>query len=221
MKKQILLLSLIAISTFSIAQSRTTFGVRGGVTSSSMSGDAVNNLQNLLDFTNGMVTTSKRNGFYAGAFTNIPITENFSIEPGAYYAQKGYQLNGSLNVKGMEFLGVNARAELQHQYIDVPILLKANFGGFQVFAGPQVSYLLKSDLRTSAGVLGFNFIDRKIDASEQFNKLDAGITGGVGYQFSNGLNLNASYDYGLTKVDANRNVDTYNRALKVGIGFNF
>ncbi len=221
MKRNFLLLVLITASALSFAQQRPTFGVRGGVTSAGMSGDAVGNLNDILDFTKGMITTADRKGFFAGAYTNIPLGSHFSVEPAAYYAQKGYQLRGELNVKGMDFLGVNAKSELMYQYIDIPVLLKGDFSGFQVFAGPQVSYLLQSDLRTTAGVLGFNLLDNKMNVTNQFNRLDAGVTGGIGYQFSNGLSIMGAYDHGLTKVDANRNVSSYNRSFKVGLGFKF
>ena len=59
-----------------------------------------------------------------------------------------------------------------------------------------------------------------MDATAQFNRWDAGVTGGIGYQFSNGMNISASYDMGLTKIDANRNVNAYNRGIKIGIGVN-
>jgi hypothetical protein len=60
-----------------------------------------------------------------------------------------------------------------------------------------------------------------MDASSEFNKWDAGLTAGIGYKLSSGLNLTASYDYGLTKVDANRSFNSYNRGIKVGIGMSF
>lgn len=211
----------IVVSTLAMAQAQPSFGIRGGVTSSTMKGDAVNSLNSLLDYTNDKVTTNARTGFYAGAYANIPLGGAISVEPGVYYAQKGYELKGELNVKNMEFLGVNAKAQLQSHYIDIPLLLKADVGGLQVFAGPQVSYLAKADLRTTAGVLGFNVLNRKMDASEQLNRWDAGITGGLGYQFANGVNIRASYDHGLSKADANQNLDTYNRSFKVGLGFSF
>jgi len=53
--------------------------------------------------------------------------------------------------------------------------------------------------------LGINLLNNKIDATNQFNRWDAALTGGIGYQFSNGINLTASYDYGLSKLDANKN----------------
>jgi len=221
MKKQILLLISITISTLTIAQLKPSFGVRGGVSSANMRGDAVNSLGNILDFANGMITTGNRTGFFAGGYAAIPLSDVMSVEPALYYSQKGYELKGGLNVKGLSFLGANAKAKLNAQYIDLPVLLKANINGFQVFAGPQVSYLMNADVRTTAGVFGVNLLNTKISATSQFSNWDAGVTGGVGYQFTNGMNAMASYDYGLTRVDANRSLNSYNRSFKVGIGMSF
>ncbi len=138
-----------------------------------------------------------------------------------FYAQKGAELKGQLAIKGLEFLSPNAKAKLTSHYIDLPMVLKANINGFQIFAGPQVSYLAKADLKTTAGALGFNLLNNTMDATEQFNRWDAGITGGIGYQFANGFNVSASYDHGLTKMDANKNMDAYTRSFKVGLGFRF
>jgi hypothetical protein len=221
MKNKILLTLFVGISSFTFAQAPMTFGIRAGLSSTGMRGDAVNNLSSLLDYTDGMVTTGNRTGFYAGGYVNIPLDNMLSFEPGIYYTQKGYELKGELNVKGLEFLGANAKAQLQSQYIDIPVLLKANLGGFQIFAGPQLSYLMKADLRTTASVLGFNLLDRKMDATSQFSRWDAGITGGIGFDISKNINITASYDYGLQKVDVNKNVNAYNRGFKVGIGVGF
>jgi len=221
MKKKILLFASVIVSAMAMAQTTPAFGVRAGFSSAAMQGDAVNSLNNLLDFANGAITTGKHSGFFGGGYATVPLTQNLSLEPAVYYTQKGYELKGSLNMKGAEFLGANAKAQLNSQYIDVPVVLKGNIGGLQVFAGPQVSYLTKADLHTTAGVLGFNVVNSNTDATNQFNRWDMGLTGGIGYQFPNGLNITAAYDHGLSKVDANKNLDSYNRSFKVGLGFNF
>ena len=218
MKNAILLILSVLVSTFSFAQKIPSFGVRAGVSSTGMRGNAVDNFKNLLDFSKGGITIKDYTGFFAGGFVNIPINENFSIETALYYSQKGYELDGALSIKGLDFLGASAKAVLQSQYIDVPVLLKANFNGFQIFAGPQISYLAQANMKTTAGVLGINLLNKTMDATSQFNRWDAGITGGIGYQFTNGINIMASYDYGLTKVDANNNVNAYNRGVKLGVG---
>jgi hypothetical protein len=221
MRKKILLFCSLAFSTIIFAQTSPSFGVRAGLSSAKMSGEAANNLNDLLEFTNGGVTTNSHTGFFGGGYVNIPLTSQLSVEPALYYTQKGYELRGELNVKGLDFLGANAKAKLTSSYIDLPILLKGNFSGFQVFAGPQISYLTKADLRTTAGLLGFNLLNKTMDGTEQFNRWDAGITGGVGYQFANGLNITAAYDHGLSKADKNQNMEAYNRSFKVGLGISF
>lgn len=221
MKKYILLFISIAISSITFAQVTPSFGVRAGLSSATLQGDAVNNLQSLLDFSNGMVTTGSRTGFFAGTYAIIPVDNMISIEPGIYYSQKGYELKGDLNIKGLDFLGANAKAKLNSDYIDIPVMLKANIDGFQLFAGPQVSYLMKAQLQTTAGVLGINLLNTTLDATNQFNRWDMAVSAGVGYQFSGGVNIMAAYDHGLSKVDAGKNLNSYNRAFKIGIGLSF
>lgn len=221
MKKHFLLIAAVAASTFTFAQSKVSFGLKGGVSHATIKGDAMNSLQNLLSFTNGAVTAQGRTGFFGGGFAAIPVSQQFSIEPGLYYTQKGYELRGSLSVKGAEFLSANAKAQLATTYIDVPVLAKANFNGLQLFAGPQFSYLAGAKLRTSAGALGFTIVNSTLDAKNQFNELDVALTGGAGYRFANGFTVSAQYDHGLSKVDKNANLDSYNRGFKVGVGFSF
>jgi hypothetical protein len=222
MKKYFLLIAVSFAASISFAQTKASFGAKAGIINSSMTGEAVNNFKDLLDFADGHISTSNRTGFYAGVNGNIPLGGTISVEPGIYYSQKGYTLKGDLNLKGLEFLGANASAKLQSQYLDMPVLLKANLGsGFNVFAGPQFSYLVQSDLRTQAGVLGFNLLDKTLDATDQFNRWDAAVTGGLGYTFKNGMNISASYDHGLSKLDKNQNMNAYSRGIRVGIGINF
>jgi hypothetical protein len=221
MKKQILLFASFAVASFSFAQNKPTVGVRIGAVNSTIKGDATSSLKDLLNFSDGMITTGSRTGYFAGVNVNIPINEMFSVEPSLNYSQKGYELKGELNIKGAEFLGVNAKAALNNSYVDLPVVLKANINGLQLFAGPQISYLVKSDLKTTAGALGFNIVNSSADATQQLNRWDAGMTAGIGYQFSNGLNVTAAYDHGLSKIDANKNMEAYNRAFKVGLGFRF
>lgn len=221
MKKHLLLFASFIVSVLAMAQTAPSFGIKGGLSSAWFKGDAVNSLQNILDYSDGHITSANRTGFYGGASVSIPLGGVVSVEPGLLYAQKGYTLNGDLNIKGAEFIGANAKAQLTSHYIDLPVVLKANVGGLEIFGGPQVSYLAKADLKTTAGVMGFNVFNRTMDATQEFNRWDAGLTGGIGYQFSNGLTLSASYDHGLKKVDANQNFDSYNRSFKVGAGFRF
>jgi hypothetical protein len=221
-KSSLLILSfLFSVVTMAQEQPAVQFGVRAGASISNLQGQAVSSLQNLLDFSNGAVATSGRTGFFAGGYISLPMGTTFSIVPALYYTQKGYVLTGDLNIKGADFLGINAKAALNTSYIDLPLLLKANLSGLQVFAGPQVSYLTNATLRTTAGVLGFNLLNTSMDARAQFSRWDAALTGGIGYQFANGLNLTAAYDHGLVRTDNGNSLNAYNRAFKIGLGYAF
>jgi hypothetical protein len=234
MKKQFLFALALMFSSLSFAQVRTakvnplqvkatpakqTFGVRAGILSSGIRGEAAGNLEDLLSFADGMITTNNRLGFYAGVYATIPFAGGISFEPGVSYSQKGYELTGSIEGKTIGFLGANAKAKLQTEYIDIPAVLKADLGGgLQIFAGPQFSYLMKANLNTTAGLLGIDLLSNKMDVTNNFNRWDVGLTGGIGYKLSNGFNINASYDYGLSKIDKNQNTKAYNHAFKVGVG---
>lgn len=221
MKKQFLLLGLLTASLTSLAQDKVSFGVRAGVSHAGMRGDAVDNLRNLIDYSGGAITSHKTTGFFGSGSVNIPLSPQFSIEPGLGFSQKGYELKGSLNIKGADKFNAGARARLTTNYIDLPVLAKANLHGLEIFAGPQVSYLADANVNVRAGALGFNFYNNRFNATDEFNKWDVSVTGGAGYSFSNGVSLSASYDHGLSRVNSGQNIEAYNQAFKVGLGYRF
>lgn len=198
------------------------YGINAGLNHSTWKGDAVGSIENFVELSNGYITQQARNGIYAGGFLEMPLGGKISLQPGVYYSQKGYALKGSLTGDKFNFLGVNARAELQSHYIDIPLVVKAEIAkGLHVYAGPQLSYLVKNNLRMDAVLLGFSLLKTNMDVTDNFNRADIGITGGASYTFDNGFSVNAGYDHGLSRLDKNSNFKSYNRTFKVGVGFKF
>jgi hypothetical protein len=70
-------------------------------------------------------------------------------------------------------------------------------------------------------VLGISLLNKKLDLTDNFNRMDVAISGGIGYAFENGFNIKAGYDHGLAKLDKNDNFKAYNRAVKLSLGFSF
>jgi hypothetical protein len=222
MRKIYILTTIFLIIGVAKVNAQLKYGINAGLNHSTWKGDAVGSLENLAELTNGVVTTQARNGFYAGGFIEMPLGGKISLQPGVYYSQKGYTLKGNLIADKFDFLGVNAKAELQSHYIDIPLLLKAEVAkGLQIYAGPQISYLVKNNLKMDAGLLGFSLVNTKMDVTDNFNKADIGLTGGASYTFDNGFSINAGYDHGLSRLDKNSNFKSYNRTVKVGVGFRF
>ena len=201
---------------------QVSFGVRSGVNFSKWDGQDLQIINDLLDKTDGYAYTKGTRGMHIGGYFSIPISETFTFEPGIEYSKKGYSIKGDFQIPVLKYLGINARAQVQSHYIDMPLVIKANvYKGFNVYAGPQVSYLVRSTLNAKVGVLGITLFNRGFGITERFNKVDMGLTGGVGYQFDNGLNIQAGYDYGLSKLDKKDNYDAYNRVVKVSVGYTF
>jgi Outer membrane protein beta-barrel domain len=221
MKKIFTTAAIIALSITAVT-AQTKFGVQAGVINSTWKGEALNSLNDVVDLTNGYITTGSKTGFTVGGYATIPVAAKIYFEPGIHYSQKGYRMQGDLKIDALKFLGVNAGAKVEAHYIDVPLVMKAELvKGLTVFAGPQVSYLVKNNIHVNAGILGISLYDDKLDITDDFNRVDMGLTGGIGYQLENGLNFKAGYNHGLSKLDKNDNFRAYNRALQFTVGFTF
>ena len=214
--------TIISLMMMNIIYAQVSFGVRSGINFSKWDGQDLQIINDLLDKTDGYAYTKGTRGMHIGGYVSIPISETFTFEPGIEYSKKGYSIKGDFQIPVLKYLGINARAQVQSHYIDMPLVIKANvYKGFNIYAGPQVSYLVRSTLNAKVGVLGITLFNRGFGITERFNKVDMGLTGGVGYAFNNGLNIQAGYDYGLSKLDKNDNYDAYNRVVKVSVGYTF
>jgi hypothetical protein len=221
MKKSIILFLVSVVCTAPLF-AQSSFGIKAGVVNSNWKGDALNTLGSVVEVTNGFISKKSKTGFTIGAYANIPVVEKFEIETAINYTKRGYALRGDLAVNALKFLGVNASAHINANYIDVPVLLKTNVTKrLQLYAGPQVSYLAQANFRVRAGVLGINVYNRTLDLTNNFNRLDVAITGGIGYKISKHLNLAAGYDYGLSRLDNNKNLNAYNRTAKLSASYSF
>ena len=224
MKKIFFILSLALLACVSVPASaqKVSIGIKGGYNSATWEGDAVQSLNSLVTLSDGYASTAARSGFHLGGYVRIPVSPVFSIEPGAYYSQKGMQLTGEFSSTQLDFLNLNATITNKADYIDIPLLAKVFVAeGLHFYAGPQVSFLVSNKVNTKASVIGFNVLNQDLNYDSPFRKTDVGLVGGVGYRFSNGLNLSAGYDYGLNTVDKNGNLDTFNHVVKISAGFEF
>lgn len=214
----VLLISIISISA--TAQIKPV--LKAGIINATWKGEAKETFTSVIDQTNGIVEPRKRTGFYIGAGADIPLGEMVSIEPGLVYTQRGYGLKGNLTINKLKIEAINARATSQMHYIDLPVLIKVKpAGGLTIFAGPQISYLVKNNLQADVAVLGFSLINTDLDITNQFNKFDVGITGGIGYEFEGGFGIAASYEKGFNRLDKNQNFKVFNEGIKAGFTYKF
>jgi Outer membrane protein beta-barrel domain len=220
--KQKIALAVISVVMVTTIQAQVSFGIRNGISFSRWEGADLEIVEDLVDKTEGYVVTKGLKGLHFGGYVNIPLSETFSFEPGLQYAKKGYSIKGDFQIAALKYVGINIGAAVQSHYIDMPLVLKANiYKGLQVYAGPQISYLVRSSLNAKIGVLGITLFNKGIGITSRVNKADIGLTGGIGYKFENGFNVQAGYDYGLSRLDRNENFDVYNRVVKLSVGYGF
>lgn len=191
--KRLLILLSFAVLTATAASAQSGFGIRGGANFFNFGGDDVS--EN--DYTN-------RVGFHAGVYASILGDGAIVIEPGVFYSVKGSQNDD----------GLNSRAVLD--YVDVPVLVRLRLGdGFNIFGGPQISFLTKSKFEGDFGGSTFSF------DSDAVKETDAGLVFGLGYNLPKGLNIQGSYDLGMTPIFKDSDADVFNRGFKVSLGYTF
>ncbi len=223
MKKTLQLVIILLLCTIgSTFAQQVNVGIKAGLNASEWKGEAVQSAQALLGFSNGMIQTQLKPGFHIGAYASVPLSSRFALESGLLYSQKGAQVQGNFSAERFNFLNLQTEVTTNMHYIDMPLLAKVFIAkGFHVYAGPQISYLVASKANTTAKVVGFSVLNRDFDIDNAFSKVDVALIGGLGYRFSNGININAGYDYGLRPIDARGNFDTFNRLVKFSVGYEF
>lgn len=140
-------LFLIALISVFGAKAQTSIGVRGAISSSTVT--KFDLIENITPEFRYKIAPN------IAVFAELPVTENFSIQPEVGYNQKGFRVEEGIDLAG-QFGGVNipvnGRLNVKTHYIDVPVLAKFHFGDrsaahYYFMVGPSVNFLVDSGLR--------------------------------------------------------------------------
>lgn len=178
-KNLIFVSAFMGLFTFTGVQAQdkvASYGFKGGLNFSNLYTDTVDD--------NNLLT-----GFNAGLYAKFPITNSIAIQPEISYTTKGAELvYNNAFARGTAKFNVN--------YIEVPVLLVMNITeNFNVHVGPYAAYMVSGKTTNDSN---FGSSESELD-TDDFNKLDAGLAGGVGIDLD-ALNFGVRYNYGLTKL---------------------
>ena len=197
MKKIILVLSAVLLSTGAFAQNRGfEWGVKAGL-----------NLSTVTKFDD----TKFKPGFAAGVFGEYVISDFFGVQAELLYSMAGFKYKeGGLELND------------KRDYLILPILAKFYIlERLSVDIGPQFGYALSGKLDLDAGE--FTGAGKYYD--DDFKKFDITAAMGLSYKFGFGLDVFARYNLGLTKLFDNKaplfGKDAKNSAIQVGVGYRF
>jgi hypothetical protein len=146
MKSNVLLFTLI-LGVVTSSQAQISVGVRGAAAFSTVS--KFDLIQNITPEFRYKIAPN------VAIFAEIPVTENFSIQPELAYNHKGFRVEEGIDIAG-QFGGVgipvNGRVNIKTHYIELPVLAKFHFGDktaahYYMMVGPSVGYLVDAGLR--------------------------------------------------------------------------
>jgi len=201
MKKFLFAALMLFIVNGAIAQIKV--GVKAGAQVSGISGETYPNM---------------KLGFYVGGFAEFAITDLISIQPELLYSTQGasrdYFLMGDIMFNDNYML---------LDYINVPVLLKINFGasGLSAEVGPQIGFLLSAKTKRKMDGTGMNGHRVTTNIKRRCNTLDVSAVAGLSYTFSGKFILGARYGLGFTKIDKEYFENFKNSVISLGVGFKF
>jgi len=138
---------------------------------------------------------------HLGAYYGIKATEKLTVEPGLFYSGKGFKTVP---------LGTTQEFQESLSYVDIPVLVRyAVNADFNVFVGPQAGFLLSRTYTKGSD---------KITDTAPVGGYEIGGVLGVGYQLTAELNLQASYDFGISPFKYFQ-ADVNNSILKLSVGY--
>jgi len=148
------------------------------------------NISNLkVDGDGASASFDSKVGLAIGAFAKFNLSEEFVFQPELLFSQYGAKV---------------IEENLKLNYISIPLMAKYYFGGFNVQAGPQLGLLMSAKAGDE-------------DVKDGMKGMDFGLNLGAGYDFENGLGIDARYNIGLSNIAE----DTEDDAKLLNKGFQF
>jgi len=164
-------------------------------------------------------------GGNGGAALNYRYTKKHASLTEVVYSQKGF-IQPDKNLKN------------SLSYLEIPVMYKRTFfchkkggniverkrsGNFFAIAGPQMSILLTSKVKTHESKSGAEGTDTNIDLYPYTRPFDISAVAGVGYTMKNGLTLDARYALGLRSLNGSYHgsmpKDVNNSTLQLNISY--
>ena len=142
-------------------------------------------------------------GFHLGMLLHIHMAPHFAIQPELLYSAQGAKYNTGIG-------DINLKLE----YANVPFMFQYMFdNGFRLSAGPQVGFLTNAKAEVNGS---------DSDVKDDIKKIDIAIGAGIGYiNPASGWGVDARYNHGLSNINENGSVNSYNRGFQFGVLYQF
>ncbi|NSL89561.1 porin family protein [Chitinophaga solisilvae] len=237
MKKSVLLIAVALVGSMSTF-AQVKFGVKAGLNLSGATAKADDKK------VEGLKSAT---GFHIGGIADISLAENFSLQPGLIYSQKGFKFEEPFDGPGSQTVTMTSKMS----YIEVPVnfLYRANLGSGKIFGGvgPYFAYGIGGKVKFAGlGPIGDlpgmddYFSNRKIKfdgkklsetataeeekeyfKNDHYKGFDAGANVMIGYELKFGLFFTANYSLGLTNGAVEDKASYKNKSFGISVGYMF
>ncbi|PCE63570.1 outer membrane beta-barrel protein [Sediminicola luteus] len=181
MKKVLFTMALALVSTVAMAQSKSGFGIKGGL-NYAKNGDLVSQVE---DAANDIFKSENDIGYHIGVFYKLDLPIVF-VKPELVYTNTKSKYSDS---------GVDA--EYNVSKIDLPVLAGIGLiGPLEVFAGPSFQYILDNDLDVDG-----------LELRDVENEISMGFQVGLGVSLGK-LGADVRYERGFSENEADIIADT-------------
>jgi len=178
MKKVFLL--LVMAGSFAVAQAQIKYGGKAGLNVGNFGGKDADDFKAKL-------------GFYLGGFVEVPLAEQFSIQPELVFSAQGAKADD---------------VKYNLSYLTIPVMARyTTASGFYGETGPQLGLLLSAKAKHDGN---------STDFKDNLKGTDFSWALGVGYLTQSNIGVNARFNFGLSKLDEDGNGKVFNRVFQVG-----
>ena len=208
------LLFAAAVNAQTAKTNGVSFGVRAGVNFQNINGRS---------FTDSKLENKLVPRFQAGVVADVPLADDFYLQPGLLYSGKGTKFKGSNDVLNISYLDVPVT------FLYKPVLGK---GKMMLGVGPYVGFALNGKVSQEDGDKSTVKFKNTITASEALSgnylrRMDAGANLLFGYEMSSRLSLQLNAQLGLQKINPviegvnNDNTIYRNTGFGLSVGYRF
>lgn len=189
MKRLIIILALLLPLSF-MANAQLKFGVKAGVTSTSIK---VNDVLTIDDASNidelAVKGKNAKVGFQGGLFARLTIAKLY-VQPELLFTSTGGEVEVSaLLDDGTTYSEIR---DQKYRQIDFPIMLGYKAGPLRLQAGPVGTIMLSTD----PSLDGF----MNMDYEEEFNGATWGYQVGIGFDLFKKVTIDVKYEGNLSKI---------------------
>jgi hypothetical protein len=185
MKKLIVFGFALLCVNFSFAQTLPAFGLKGGLNISTLSTESEN----------PAVLQSKL-GLHLGMLAHFHLNKTIGFQPELVYS-----------VEGAKQVYLGKDFNWNFHYLNIPMMIQYMFdNGFRIEAGPQIGFLLKSEIKDASGSDNY---------TSKYKKINPSIGVGLNYLTYSGFGIGGRYNFGLTNV-SNLGPDYYKYVPSTG-----